>query len=145
MLFRSIPTSEHRQLLENRREYLTQKEKSLARLVPTTIETDPKAVFWWLWRCLPEATCQLFGDDSLHLMPAETRFPDSSIWSHASMTAALSGALAGYDLTFEDLQKNWSGEKSHAYLVIFTFSPVQELIKASRKIKDFWEIGRAHV
>lgn len=133
-----IAGSEHRQLLENRRDYLAQKEQALARLVPSAIDANPQAVFWWLWRCLPEATCQLFGDDSLHLMPAETRFPDSSIWSHASITAALAGALAGYDLTLEDLQKNWSGEKSHAYLAVFTFSPVQELIKASRKIKDFW-------
>ncbi|QUS62537.1 type III-B CRISPR-associated protein Cas10/Cmr2 [Synechocystis sp. PCC 7338] len=133
-----LGASTHQQLLDNRRNFLAQKEQMLASLLPTSIEDDPKKVFWWLWRCLPEATCQLFGDETLHLMPAETRFPDSSIWSHASMTAALAGALTGYDLTLENLQKNWSGEKPHAYLAVFTFSPVQELIKASRKIKDFW-------
>ncbi|EAZ88034.1 type III-B CRISPR-associated protein Cas10/Cmr2, partial [Crocosphaera chwakensis] len=90
--------------------------------------------------CLPEATCQLFDDASLLLMPAETRLPDSSHWSHASLTAAMAGALSGYDLTTEDLTQNGEANKplSHPYLASFTFSPIQELIKASRKMRDFW-------
>ncbi|MFM6113939.1 MAG: type III-B CRISPR-associated protein Cas10/Cmr2 [Sphaerospermopsis kisseleviana] len=73
------------------------------------------------------------------LMPAETRLPDASIWSHLSMTSALAGALAGYDLTAEQVQR-WQGneELSHPYLAVFSFSPVQELIKSSRKMRDFW-------
>ncbi|WP_278559570.1 type III-B CRISPR-associated protein Cas10/Cmr2 [Fischerella thermalis] len=72
-------------------------------------------------------------------MPAETRLPDSSIWSHASITAALAGALAGYDLTMAEIE-HWPANKtlSHPYLASFTFTPVQELIKASRKMRDFW-------
>lgn len=136
--FLKLKDPQHQQLIGDRRTYLQNNEKALESVIPDSIKDDEQAVFWWLWRCLPEATCQLFDDNNLHLMPAETRLPDSSIWSHASMTAALSGALAGYDLTLEDMTKNWSGEKSHAYLAVFTFSPIQELIKASRKIKDFW-------
>lgn len=101
---------------------------------------DEKTVFWWLWRCLPQAICQSMGDDEqLLLMPAETRIPDASIWSHTSLTAALAGALAGYDLT-QDALKHWPNkqEPSRAYLAIFSFTPVQELIKASRKMRDLW-------
>ena len=132
--------SQHDTLISNRLQYLTQRENQLVDLIPSAIRNDEKQVFWWLWRCLPEEVFQQFdNDESLMLMPAETRLPDSSIWSHASITAALAGALTGYDATSDDL-KHWKSGKevSHPYLVTFTFTPVQELIKASRKIRDFW-------
>jgi CRISPR-associated protein Cmr2 len=103
-----------------------------------------KKVFWWLWRCLPIATCNAFGDEkqadlSLLLMPAETRIPDGSIWSHTSLTAAMAGALTGFTVTTNDLQRWPTGkEPSRAYLATFSFTPIQELIKASRKMRDFW-------
>lgn len=131
---------QHSQMLDGKRKnYLTAKEQRLRELLPSNVKTDLKGTFWWLWRCLPAATCQEFDDESLMLMPAETRLPDSSIWSHASITAALAGALAGYDLTSAELER-WTANKtlSHPYLASFTFTPVQELIKASRKMRDFW-------
>ena len=107
----------------------------------TKIE-DPQRLFWWLWRCLPIAACQAMGDDrSLLLMPAETRLPDASIWSHTSLTAAMAGALTGFNLELEDLkpsQQPKPAKTSRAYLATFSFTPVQELIKASRKMRDFW-------
>lgn len=122
----------------NRRDYLNQQESSLIDSIPLEIRQDAEKCFWWLWRCLPERICERFGAQSL-LMPAETRFPDASIWSHGAMTSALAGALAGYDTAPEEIQKNAKNTpKSRPYLATFTFSPVQELIKASRKIKDFW-------
>jgi CRISPR-associated protein Cmr2 len=101
---------------------------------------EPRKLLWWLWRCLPTAVCGAFGnDESLLLMPAETRIPDSSIWSHNSLTAALSGALAGYDVTADEIKRWTSGKAlSHAYLATFSFTPIQELIKASRKMRDLW-------
>ncbi|MCJ2541566.1 type III-B CRISPR-associated protein Cas10/Cmr2 [Thermostichus vulcanus] len=127
--FWQLSPDEHRDLHQanNRAEYLRQREETV---VPAWIweERDPQKVFWWFWRCFPQAICQEFGDESLMLMPAETRLPDGSIWTHASITAALAGSLAGYT----DLRK------SHPYLASFTFSPIQELIKASRKMRDFW-------
>jgi len=122
----------------NRRDYLNQQESSLIDSIPLEIRQDAEKCFWWLWRCLPEQICEKFGPQSL-LMPAETRFPDASIWSHGAMTSALAGALAGYDTAPEDIQKYAKNTpQSRPYLATFTFSPVQELIKASRKIKDFW-------
>lgn len=137
----------HSELLTKRKDYLSSKEQKLLKAIPEALRkassTDIKGIkglFWWLWRCLPEATCQEFDDASLMLMPAETRLPDSSIWSHASITASLAGALAGYDLTMADIIEKWPSGKelSHPYLAVFSFTPVQELIKASRKMRDFW-------
>lgn len=87
-----LAADEHRKLYNcnaRRAEYLCQREKGV---IPEWIrqETqDAAKVFWWFWRCFPEAICREFQDDSLMLMPAETRLPDGSIWSHASITAAL--------------------------------------------------------
>ncbi|MBV8883400.1 MAG: hypothetical protein JO235_05290 [Chroococcidiopsidaceae cyanobacterium CP_BM_RX_35] len=128
----------HDKLLQSgRTNFLASIEQSL---LPENIrkEKDISKVFWWLWRCLPFAVCQAFGEDErLLLMPAETRLPDSSIWNHASLTAAMAGALAGYNLTSAEIQSKTGGQ-SHPYLASFTFSPIQELIKASRKMRDFW-------
>jgi CRISPR-associated protein Cmr2 len=103
--------------------------------------TDPQMLFWWLWRCLPTAACKRMGNDtSVLLMPAETRIPDASIWSHTSLTSAMAGAMTGFDITIEDFEQKWSRNQreSRPYLATFSFSPVQELIKASRKMRDFW-------
>ncbi|MCS6959823.1 MAG: type III-B CRISPR-associated protein Cas10/Cmr2 [Pseudanabaenaceae cyanobacterium SKYGB_i_bin29] len=99
-----------------------------AELIPQAIKEaqDERLVHWWLWRCLPEKAMQKFGENT-YLMPAETRIPDASIWSHLNLTSALAGALQGYDQN-----------KTRPYIAAFTFSPVQEMIKASRKMRDFW-------
>jgi CRISPR-associated protein Cmr2 len=141
----------HQQLISDRTNFLNQQESQLFDLpikdnqgnqikIKDLPPTEIKKLYWWLWRCLPVATCQAFGKDDLLLMPAETRIPDSSIWSHVSLTSAMAGALAGRDLTPEDIQKNWDAQKklSRPYLTSFSFSPIQELIKASRKMRDFW-------
>jgi CRISPR-associated protein Cmr2 len=136
----NLKLKQHQQLLSDRKNYLTNKENQILTKIPLAAKQDIKMLFWWLWRCLPEEICQEFDDYSLLLMPAETRLPDSSIWNHASLTSAMAGALAGYNLTTEQLENQWNSkqELSHPYLVAFTFSPIQELIKASRKMRDFW-------
>ena len=128
-----------------RKKYLNIEEQEILNSIPDSIKNgDARQLFWWLWRCLPAAACRKFDrDPSLLLMPAETRLPDGSIWSHSSMTAALAGALIGYDTTMAEFQeidpkKLYYNAYSHPYLVSFTFTPVQELIKASRKMRDFW-------
>jgi CRISPR-associated protein Cmr2 len=134
----------------NRRQFLNDQEAALFNLQITDKDqvsrsikdiTDHQMLFWWLWRCLPAAACQqMGGDTSLLLMPAETRIPDASIWSHSSLTAAMAGAMTGFDITIEDFGQKWSPcqKESRPYLATFSFSPVQELIKASRKMRDFW-------
>ncbi|MBW4644554.1 MAG: hypothetical protein KME23_16465 [Goleter apudmare HA4340-LM2] len=93
-----------------------------------TRETDAKIVFWWFWRFYPEVL-QSQQPDAL-LYPAYKVIPDCPLHSYQSTVSALSGAMfpdAG------DLSK-----PKTPYLLIFSFSPVQEFIKSSRKFLDFW-------
>ncbi|MFM8306659.1 MAG: type III-B CRISPR-associated protein Cas10/Cmr2, partial [Microcystis aeruginosa] len=140
-----LANTTHQKIASNRTDYLKEQENRLFNQIPARLRTgisenEAKELFWWLWRCLPQAAAKLLDDENLLLMPAETRIPDGSIWSHASLTAAIAGTLAGYDLTSEDVVNKWPTGKqlSHPYLVSFSFSPVKELIKASRKMGDFW-------
>lgn len=107
--------------------------------VPESIQQEqdnPQKVFWWLWRCLPTVVAK--HNPSLLLVPADRHLPDSSVWSHTSMTSALAGALTGYRTSIEDLSSGIDAPPSRPYLATFTFTPIQELIKASRKMRDFW-------
>jgi CRISPR-associated protein Cmr2 len=118
-----------RQLSKAEKEYV---EKLIRNVIPKEIKqsNDLKEVFWWMWRCLPEALSRHpeINEPSLLLIPAETRIPDCSIWSHNSMVAALAGSLMGDDNTCT----------SRPYVATFTFTPVQDVVKASRKMQDFW-------
>jgi CRISPR-associated protein Cmr2 len=132
----------HSQLLEPQNDEFVQ---SIEQIVLDNVRSweDPKKVFWWLWRCYPQALATALGDTTdeagVHLLPAETRLPDASIWSHATMTSALAGGLAGYYGKDEDYPKTSQRfARSRPYIATFSFSPVQELIKASRKMRDFW-------
>ncbi|MCT7963011.1 type III-B CRISPR-associated protein Cas10/Cmr2 [Laspinema sp. D1] len=123
-----------------------------ASLIPENIRNsqDARQVYWWLWRCYPialsralEQTANLPEEAGLPLLPADPRIPDASVWSHSTMTSALAGALAGYypDKDNYPRQEDEEGKDYHQsrpYVGIFSFTPVQELIKASRKMRDFW-------
>ncbi len=129
----------------DRANWLNQIETSL---IPDFIkqETDSRKVYWWLWRCYPEALSKALDRDNntlneprLPLLPAETRLPDGSLWSHATMTSALAGSLAGYHKEAAAYpKKRQCFIESRPYVATFSFTPVQELIKASRKMRDFW-------
>ncbi|MGA7953991.1 MAG: type III-B CRISPR-associated protein Cas10/Cmr2 [Gloeobacterales cyanobacterium] len=97
------------------------------------VEEDIEKVFWWFWRFYPEAVAKETGieEPAALLLPADTRIPDCPIHTHNSVVSALAGAM------FPD---NWEvgNTPKHPYLVLFTFSPVQEFIKSSRKFLDFW-------
>ena len=90
-------------------------------------ESDVEKVFWWFWRFSPEILAQKQTDALL--VPAHKILPDCPIHSHKATVSALTGAM------FPDEE---SLEQKHPYLLLFTFSPVQEFIKASRKFLDFW-------
>jgi len=133
----------------NRAEWLAEVEASL---IPQKIRecNDAREVYWWLWRCYPVALSRALDQEadfpeepSLALLPAETRIPDASVWSHTTMTSALAGALAGYHpdgdaYPRKRARKGRDYHQSRPYVGIFSFTPVQELIKASRKMRDFW-------
>ena len=85
-----------------------------------------KRIFWWCWRFYPELVA-----GSTVLYPAHSVLPDNPLYSHNSTVSALTGTL---------FPQGWQqgDEESQPYLLILTFSPIQEFIKASRKFLDFW-------
>jgi len=88
-----------------------------------------KKTFWWFWRFYPELLAA--KQSQALLFPAHQIIPDCPLHSYNSTVSALAGARfpEGWEL----------GQPSkHPYLFLFTFSPVQEFIKASRKFLDFW-------
>lgn len=95
-------------------------------------KAEPEKAFWWFWRFYPEA---IFKDKDINepaalLLPADTRLPDCPTHTHDSTVSALAGAM---------FPEGWQqGQSPKPYLVLFTFSPVQEFIKSSRKLLDFW-------
>ncbi|MDY6940251.1 MAG: type III-B CRISPR-associated protein Cas10/Cmr2 [Cyanobacteriota bacterium] len=104
--------------------------------------------FWWLWRFYPELMQQIRDPNAL-LYPADRVIPDCPQHSYYSTVSALAGALFPEGWQTESSQTNSSqtdpsqtnsgkDEAERPYLLLFTFSPVQEFIKASRKFLDFW-------
>lgn len=91
-------------------------------------ENAAKKAFWWLWRFYPEYLAQQQSDALLY--PADRLIPDCPLHSYNSTVSAIAGAIPE-DYKQEDVDK-------HPYLLLFTFSPVQEFIKSSRKFLDFW-------
>lgn len=69
-----LQPQQHQELISgSRQNILTEKEAALFSLLLTdqdgvqrsiTETTDHQKLFWWLWRCLPKATCNLMGNDA---------------------------------------------------------------------------------
>jgi CRISPR-associated protein Cmr2 len=92
------------------------------------LEKDAEKVFWWFWRFYAELLADKQQD--FLLFPAHLILPDCPEHSYKSTVSALTGAMYPDNLKTE--------KHEHPYIFIFTFSPVQEFIKASRKFLDFW-------
>lgn len=84
-----------------------------------------KRICLWCWRFYPE---QRDHSATALLNPAHRILPDCSIPSYNSTVSALTGAMLTKD----------ADQEERPYLLLFTFSPIQEFIKASRKFADFW-------
>jgi len=98
--------------------------------IPASIRQnpDPKTVFWWFWRFHPERTNN--SHPEALIFPTHTILPDCPLHSYQAAVSALTGAM---------FPEGWAEPTpDRPYLLLFTFSPVQEFIKASRKFVDFW-------
>ncbi|GHU27406.1 hypothetical protein AGMMS50256_07180 [Betaproteobacteria bacterium] len=95
---------------------------------PSTESPDWRKILLTLWRFGPELVEE---DDNgklgalWHLLPADTRIPDHSIWDHLDLVSAFAGAFAA------DPQ----GEVS---LLTLSIGPVQSFIAAARSTSDLW-------
>lgn len=82
-----------------------------------------RARFFAHWRCWPQFAMQ--KDYRLGLLPADTRIPDHSIWTHMQIVSALAGCI--------DEKNKWCP----AFLK-FHIGPVQDFIAQARSIRDLW-------
>lgn len=78
-------------------------------------DSDPKKMFFKIWRFLPELEWR-YGD-----LPADSRIPDHTIWEHLDVSSALAPAV-----------------EDGVALLSFKLSSVQEFIGQARKGIDLW-------
>lgn len=95
--------------------------ESLARLPDD--DARWRAKFFAHWRLWPKHAME--KDYRLALLPADTRIPDHSIWTHMQVVSALDGCV-GENKVFQP-----------AFLK-FQLGPVQDFIAAARSIRDLW-------
>lgn len=91
-------------------------------------DIDARRTALAFWRFGPE----LKGSELAilwQLLPADTRIPDHSIWSHLDLSSAFATAFAA------DEQDQGKGE---AALLSMSFGPVQDFIAAARTTSDLW-------
>jgi CRISPR-associated protein Cmr2 len=74
---------------------------------------------WRLWRKNAVEKDYRFG-----FLPADTRIPDHTIWTHNQVTSAIAGCFSNSELK--------------AAFLKFQIEPVQEFIAAARSIRDLW-------
>jgi len=103
--------------------HLTEIIKQSLTFIKPEIQQDPEKLFLWLWRSWSSQIQQTEGNQLgalWDLLPADTRIPDHSIWAHQALTSAIAAT-----------------ESNPAFL-LFTISPVQAFINASRRTQDLW-------
>lgn len=89
---------------------------------------DPRQTALTFWRFGPELT-EENDNEKLgalwHLLPADTRGPDHSIWDHLDLTSAFAGAFA-------------DDPNDEVALLALSIGPVQGFIAAARTTSDLW-------
>lgn len=61
-----------------------------------------------------------------HRLPADSRFPDHSIWQHNALTSALYSCMG------------MASDPDKIGLMVFSITPVQTFIAVARKLRDYW-------
>ena len=61
-----------------------------------------------------------------HKLPADTRFPNHSIWNHNAMVSAIKSCM------------EFGGGEENVGMMVFTITPVQKFIATARKLRDYW-------
>lgn len=92
------------------------------------------------WRARFFAHWRLFAKHAIErdwrfaFLPADTRIPDHTVWTHMQVTSALAGCAKSSEASL--VPNNWE-QLSPAFLK-FQIGPVQEFIAQARSIRDLW-------
>ncbi|HRR55592.1 MAG TPA: type III-B CRISPR-associated protein Cas10/Cmr2, partial [Acidobacteriota bacterium] len=86
---------------------------------------------WWAnfflhWRRWPRAAAE--KDGSLLYLPADTRIPDHSIWTHMAVVSALESCVEG----------TGNQARLRPAFLLFQLGPVQDFIQQARSTRDLW-------
>jgi hypothetical protein len=95
-------------------------EKSLQNF--KTDEEKWRARFFAHWRLWQKNAIE--KDYRLGFLPADTRIPDHTIWTHIQICSAFAGCM--------------EGDKLKPAFLKFQIGPVQDFIAAARSIRDLW-------
>lgn len=82
-----------------------------------------RARYFAHWRLWPQHAAE--KDYRLALLPADTRIPDHTIWTHMQVVSALDGCVG-------------EGKVLRPAFLKFQLGPVQDFIAAARSIRDLW-------
>jgi CRISPR-associated protein Cas10/Cmr2 subtype III-B len=85
-----------------------------------------RARFFAHWRLWAKQATE--KDHRLALLPADTRIPDHSIWTHMQVTSALAGCV----------EDEADATRMQPAFLKFQLGPVQDFIAAARSIRDLW-------
>jgi CRISPR-associated protein Cmr2 len=90
-----------------------------------------QALFFLVWRFWPEYAAA--EDGRVLFVPADTRLPDHSIWTHCSVVSALQRCV-------EITQEGPAAEirRFAPAFLLFQLGPVQEFIAQARPTRDLW-------
>lgn len=92
-------------------------------------DDDLRKTFLAFWRFGPEAGQQADQLGVLwNMLPADSRIPDHSIWSHVDTVSAIHTAIMGDD----------TGRLDEPALLVMSFGPVQGFIGQARSTSDLW-------
>jgi hypothetical protein len=89
-------------------------------------EEQWRARFFAHWRLYPRNARE--RDHRFAFLPADTRLPDHTVWTHMQVVSALAGCAAGDEK---------DSPLAPAFLR-FQIGPVQDLIAQARSIRDLW-------
>jgi len=90
-----------------------------------------RARFFLHWRLWPQKTAEQDGR-ALHL-PADTRIPDHTIWTHCSLVSALQACVR-----FEKRGDAVENREFKPAFLLVQIGPVQEFIAQARSTRDLW-------
>ena len=99
------------------------------------VEKRTELLYWLLWRRFLEDVQEKLSFEEIkriwHLLPADTRIPDHSLWNHLKISAALSACVSQ---TSSYNKADWID----ASFLLFSLGPVQSFISTARKTQDHW-------
>ncbi len=94
---------------------------------PRLTSNDPRLQFFAFWRFFRWWASDQ-RDSRLAFLPADTRLPDHTIWSHNSIVSALQACVTG----------EGKDARCPPAFLLFQIGPVQEYIAQARRTLDVW-------